>query len=426
MAAAKPTTTSTPLTLTGPQIASQYGKNNAQFYDPLNAGKSNTTGAFGELAGLERYAPTQYPYQSYTTPSAITSESGKRADLFANIMAQSAQYGQQENAQRGQAILSGYDQQIANNRALADRYEPQFQAAQTASLADLTAGYDSSLAERKGGQSLYDSAQSNALSDLNSGYGAAVTKRGGDITRFDAEQAKALADIQSGYSAAQGELRDRYDRNMGYANQYGASMRSDLADQRQRDLGAANQSAIRRGLGNTTIRDSLNRGVNADYTRNNLALEDRLLQNRLATDQALSGDYANSIIAGGQATAAQRERAAQGSAMLGGQYADTLVNRGQATAGQRERSSQGSAALRNQYADTFLNRGQAIAAQRGVSSQLATQLREANLGRENQAVTGRLGFLSAIQNPYPTLADISNLYLQSGVLDETKASRTAV
>lgn len=228
----------------GSVMGSLYGKNNTLFSDAPNAGVSGTSGAFGRLGPLAGYNPQTYAYQDYASPVGMVSASGMRADVFSNIMAQSAQAGQQENAQRGQAILSGYGQQIANNRGFADQ-------------------------------------------------------------------------------------------QMGYVDAYGGSQREALRQQFVQQQAKARQAAIKRGLGNTTIQNSLDRGVNADYARANMQLEDQLLQNRLNQNQT-------------------------------------------------------------------------------------------NIGIENKLTGDRLGFLSAIQNPYPTLADISNLYLQSAVLDETKASRTAV
>ena len=83
------------------------------------------------------------------------------------------------------------------------------------------------------------------------------------------------------------------DRNLERVDEYGNSMRSDLDIKNQQALAAASQSAIRRGLGNTTIQDSLVRGQNFDNTRQLLSLEDQLLQNRIATDSSLSGAYQN-------------------------------------------------------------------------------------------------------------------------------------
>lgn len=97
--------------------------------------------------------------------------------------------------------------------------------------------------------------------------------------------------LQGNYDAIAADAAATRARNMARVDQYGGSMRQDLAIKNQQALAAANQSAIKRGLGNTTIADSLARGVNFDNTRQQMALEDQLLQNRIATDSNLSGAY---------------------------------------------------------------------------------------------------------------------------------------
>ena len=231
----------TPLTMTGAEMGALWGKGNTQFSDPPNAGVSGSSGDYGRLGALASYSPQQYQYKDFTTPDYLTSLSAKQTALGANVLAQNAQAAQGEQAARGQAILSGYGQRIANNRGFADQ-------------------------------------------------------------------------------------------QMGMIDAYGNSQRLALDQQRQAQMARSRQSAMSRGLGNTTIQDSLNRGVDADYARNQLGLTDQLLQNRLNQNQT-------------------------------------------------------------------------------------------NIGTENQLTGDRLQFLGAIQNPYPSLADISNLYLQSGILQETAGSR---
>ncbi len=95
------------------------------------------------------------------------------------------------------------------------------------------------------------------------------------------------------------------DRNMARIDQYGNSLRSDLDIKNQQALAAARQSAISRGLGNTTIQDSMVRGQNFDYGRQKMALEDQLLQNRISTDSALSKTYQDTLQSRAQGLASQ-------------------------------------------------------------------------------------------------------------------------
>ncbi len=169
------------------------------------------------------------------------SRSANLAYGLAERARQEAAAGRQENRERGNAILAGYDQNIANNRAMSDR-----------------------------------------ILAMNAGYGD--------------------------------------------------SMRQQLSNDYASRLASSNQFAIRRGLGNTTIRDSLNRGVTSAYDLSRMQLGDQLTQRNIG---------------------------------------------------------------------------------------LTTDA----LGRENQGVAQRLGFLGSVQNDYPTSADYGNYLLQSGVLEETKGSR---
>lgn len=109
-----------------------------------------------------------------------------------------------------------------------------------------------------------------------------------------AQQQRATARQQQvigGYDHLQADALATRDRNMARVDQYGASARQDLDIKNRQAMAAARQSAIQRGLGNTTIYDSLQRGQQFDNTRQHLALEDQLLQNRISTDSNLSAAY---------------------------------------------------------------------------------------------------------------------------------------
>jgi hypothetical protein len=139
--------------------------------------------------------------------------------------------------------------------------------------------------------------------------------------------------ILAGYDQNIANNRGISDQMLAMNQGYGASMRQQLDNDYRAALAQSNQSAIRRGLGNTTIRDSLNRGVTSNYNLSRMQLGDQLTQRNIG-----------------------------------------LLGEG--------------------------------------------------IGRENQGNAQRLGFLSSIQNDYPTSADIGNYYLQAPVLQETLKSRT--
>lgn len=97
--------------------------------------------------------------------------------------------------------------------------------------------------------------------------------------------------LQNNYDAIASDASATRDRNMARIDQYGNSARQDLDISSKQALARASQSAIMRGLGNTTIQDSMVRGQNFDNGRQKLALEDQLLQNRISTDSSLSNAY---------------------------------------------------------------------------------------------------------------------------------------
>lgn len=123
--------------------------------------------------------------------------------------------------------------------------------------------------------------------------------------------------LQGNYDAIAADAEATRARNMGRIDQYGNSMRSDLDIKARQAMAAANQSAIQRGLGNTTITNSLQRGAAFDNNRQKLALEDQLLQNRISTDANLSNAY--------QGTLQNRAQA------LGSQWNQNMANENQLT-----------------------------------------------------------------------------------------------
>ncbi len=101
--------------------------------------------------------------------------------------------------------------------------------------------------------------------------------------------------LAADYDLLTNDARDTRSRNMERIDKFGNSMRSDLNVKAQQSMASASQNAIKRGLGNTTVSNSLQRGAQFDNTRQQLALEDQLLQNRISTDMNLSAAYQGSL-----------------------------------------------------------------------------------------------------------------------------------
>lgn len=106
---------------------------------------------------------------------------------------------------------------------------------------------------------------------------------------------QAYNTLQGNYDALAADAKATRERNLARVDQYGNSMRQDLAIAGQQAMAKARQSAIQRGLGSTTILDSLARGQQFDNQRQQLALEDQLLQNRISVDSNLSATYQSAL-----------------------------------------------------------------------------------------------------------------------------------
>ena len=92
------------------------------------------------------------------------------------------------------------------------------------------------------------------------------------------------------YENIKGRYQDRYDRNLASLEGYGDSMRTDIARQGDRNRASYDQDLIDRGLGNTTVRTSAQRGANEDELRANVELEDSITRNKINLDSQLMKD----------------------------------------------------------------------------------------------------------------------------------------
>lgn len=111
---------------------------------------------------------------------------------------------------------------------------------------------------------------------------AAYADIGGQLAQWgQGENAARGTAILAGMDQRIANNRAAADASQGYADAYGHDQRRSLNDFFRQSSAQARQAALRRGLGNSTIQSALDRGVNADYARNQLQLEDSLLQNRI-------------------------------------------------------------------------------------------------------------------------------------------------
>jgi hypothetical protein len=108
------------------------------------------------------------------------------------------------------------------------------------------------------------------------------------------QQAGAAQRTLSDFDVTSGQIgrgyQDRLGRNLGYVEDVGAYERDRIARSSQQGQARADQSAINRGLYNTTVTGAMQRGVQSDAAQQNLALSDQLARMRADIDTRLSGD----------------------------------------------------------------------------------------------------------------------------------------
>lgn len=163
-----------------------------------------------------------------------------------------------------------------------------------------------------GGANGYAALAASTEKQRQAALGAAAARQTQVIGGYDSQIAKSAAmgqqvydKLDADYAPITADALATRERNMARVEQYGNSMRSDLDIKNKQALAEARQSSIMRGLGNTTIQDSLVRGQNFDNTRQVLSLEDQLLQNRISTDSSLSAKYQDTMQSRAQGLATQ-------------------------------------------------------------------------------------------------------------------------
>jgi len=100
----------------------------------------------------------------------------------------------------------------------------------------------------------------------------------------------ALDATQSRYDQLAQSYSNRETALGGLLEGLGQAERQQVEDARLRDLAAAQQSMINRGLFNTNQLESTSRGINADASRNLMDLEGRLTREKMDYLSALSGE----------------------------------------------------------------------------------------------------------------------------------------
>lgn len=154
---------------------------------------------------------------------------------------------------------------------------------------------------------------------------------------------KAMYDnIMAGYQKSSRQLKRGQKQAMRQVNKVGAAEQQDITDNYNAAVGDAAQTLINRGLGNTTVQQSVNRGIEADRSKAGIRLagemarmrgdyRDRFNQQRTAL-QGQQLQFMNSMTAaypdfGSYASLIQQQQQ-PGAALGGGGYSISGLNSG--------------------------------------------------------------------------------------------------
>lgn len=266
------------------------------------------------------------------------------------------------------------------------------------------------------------------LQQAQQGIGQGYTNLGGQVQGALQPMQAGLDEQRAQNTRTQQGYTDLMGQVMGTINGVDASQRQAIQDQYVAAQGQAGQSLASRGLGNTTVTDSVQRGLLYDKQKSDIALSNQMAQLRAGYQSQLG-------LAGlGFATQANQMNTAQQNA-LAGQRAAYGSQLGMANLGYAQQASQQAlaqqnleAATRASYADQIGRQklgyaGQSVAnnaQQRNAISAFGNQALAANTGlAQNQ-----LGWMNSVNSPYPNAAMYAQLQNQAGANQQGRAFAT--
>lgn len=233
---------------------------------------------------------------------------------------------------------------------------------------------------------------------------------------YNARTANVMQQLGQERAGIEGGYQERLQRNLGYLEDMGQRARREIQERSAADQARATQGLINRGLFNTTVMDTVGRGIREEEQQRMLDLEEMLNRRRVDIDAALSGDLlgARGQWAGrgldflqsltGQALGT-RERGIEN-------YINMLNNMYQQQLGAAERGDVLGLQLGSQLTGDVLGAAQGlglagIGAMQGQMNQL--------IGSQDQRGLDTLGFIERINQGYPRNIDALAMALgQSG------------
>ncbi len=338
---------------------------------------------------------------------------GPAANVLGNQYQSAYQQALANNQNQYRAVLQGYgntaNQQYAAQRGIAAGMG-QTLGNQQAGQQAVLGGYGNLSSQVQGlyGQGL--SGLASAQEQIGRGYdtlGGQVQSALGPMQTALEEQRAQNARTQQGYTQLGGDV-------MNTLKGVDASQRQAIQDAYAAQVGAGSQSLASRGLGNSTVVDSVNRGLLLDKSKADIALSN-------STAQLMAGYQSQLGLAGlGFAGQAAQQNTAQQNALANAR-ASYGANIGSQALGSAQQASMQRANQQNMMGDAARGIGMAGLGYAGQAVQSDTNQRNAIAAFGQQALnqnTGlardQLGFMQSVSSPYPNAQSYAALQAQAG------------
>ncbi len=244
---------------------------------------------------------------------------------------------------------------------------------------------------------------------VGSGYGAVNQSVQGYLNPMDTalqQQQAQNAQTQQGYWGLNNNV-------MSTLQGIDASQRQAISDAYARQAGSTNSSLIARGLGNATVRDSLQRGNLLDKQKADIALSNSTAQLTAGYQSQLGLAALGFAGQANQQNTAQQNAIASARAGYGAQTGMANVA-AQQNIGMNAIQAQQNLGQNNIAAQQGI--GQAGLASRQNLGQNALNFGQQAIGANTNLTENQLGFLNSIQAPYPSAAPYQQLQQQAGAL----------
>lgn len=286
----------------GRVVGYQYG---APVFAPHPTENTPSGGLAPASSGYWRPAALDQPSTPYPTPSGASASTGRSGGGYRGSVVD--RYIASRNP-------GGYSGSITPGSATARAGTGSYMGPGTF---DMDQQYQANAANAMAGQNPYIMANRRLQASGGGGSGGGSRGTGNALVdEFQSAMDRANQANEARYQDTLGGYQNRYERNMAMLDGYGNQQKEDVNRAYDARGAALRQNVVGRGLGNSSVSDTMQMGNNERRDDEMGRLSDRLTQMRLSADSELSGDVLE-LMERKQENAPSYDQLAQLSMMLG-------------------------------------------------------------------------------------------------------------